>query len=115
MTQTESPPTRELLYCWVANVFAVLVPKKRGAGFLRVPYGHHHNAKLTAIGDAARCDICGLDGALEFECGGRIFHGGETLRKEFSAVVVPLLEGYYGVPAREIRETEYWTLNPCSL
>ena len=107
---------KTLLYCWVAQNLCVLVPKKRGEGYLKMPYGHHHNMALTDIANDARddahVDVMGLDGALEFECGGRIFHGGEVVRKEFSSKVIPRLEEHYGYASREIHETEFWEKHP---
>lgn len=103
---------KELLYCWTANGFNVLVPKRRGSGFLKAPYGHHADKGLDAIATAARCDVFGLDGALEFECKGAVFHGGKAVRGEFTATVVPRLEAHYGLTAREVSESEFWRLNP---
>lgn len=104
--------TKALLYCWVAQTLSVLVPKKRGEGYLKVPYGHHYNEALTDIANAAHVDVTGLDGALEFECGGSVFHGGEAARNEFLSKVIPRLETYYGYAAREIHEKEFWEKNP---
>jgi hypothetical protein len=108
----EKPRNRELLYCWVAGGFAVLVPKMRGDGFLKVPYGHHVDAGLDRIGDKVQCDVTGLDGALDFRCSGSIYHGGTMMRKEFSDVVVPALASHYSTSAREITEQEFWRLHP---
>ena len=38
-----------LLYSWAASNFHVLVPKKRGVGYLAVPYGHRPNPGLDQI------------------------------------------------------------------
>lgn len=104
--------TKELLYCWVAKTLSVLVPKKRGEGYLKVPYGHHHIMALTDIANDADVDVTGLDGALEFECGWKIFHGGEATRKDLSSKVIPRLETHYGYAAREIHEKEFWEKHP---
>lgn len=101
-----------LLYCWVAANFHVLVPKKRGAGYLAVPYGHHQNQGLDRIGDLAGVDVTGLDGALCFECGGKVFHGGDCARAAFVAKVIPPLEVHYGMASREISVNEFWRLHP---
>ena len=101
---------RELLYSWSAAMFRVLVPKQRGEGFLRVPYGHHPKPELDRIAAVARCDVFGLDGALDFEVPGAIYHGGKTERDAFVAKIVPLLEAHYGVPAREISSEEQFDL-----
>jgi hypothetical protein len=105
-------PPKELLYCWVAGGFSVLVPKKKGEGYLKVPYGHHYIDELTAIADKMRSDVWGLDGALDFHVRGALFHGPESGRVAFSEAIMPLLERYYGFPSREIVVAEFWQLNP---
>lgn len=100
-----------LLYSWVASQFCVLVPKRRGSGFLKVPYGHHINSKLESISSAVACDVFGLDGMLEFDCGGSIYHD-EVKRLKFSSVVVPLLQSHYGFSAREVSASEFWKFHP---
>ncbi len=108
----ESSQLKELLYCWVASGLHVLVPKRRGMGFLKTPYGHHLDRGLDAIADAAHVDVTGLDGALCFECSGKIYHGGKAARDAFAAVIVPRLQTHYGWNAREVDETEFWRLYP---
>lgn len=103
---------KELLYCWVARDFNVLVPKRRGSGFLKVPYGHHVDQSLDVIADAGRCEVTGLDGALAFECGGEIFNGGDEVRSDFAAIIIPRLESHYGLTAREIDAPDFWRLVP---
>lgn len=107
-----SPDGLVLLYSWVASNFNVLVPKRRGKGFLSVPYGHHPNPDLDAIADLARVDLTGLDGALCFECGGSVYHGNDGARAEFVSKVVPSLEKHYNMPSREITDGEFWQLHP---
>lgn len=111
-TSAKAGESPKLLYCWVFECFAVLVPKQRGYGYLRIPYGHHNNKSLNAIGDLVACDIFGLDGHLEFQCSGAIFHGPAKGRADFADRVVAALEKYYGMTAREITEPEFWRLHP---
>lgn len=103
-----------LLYCWVANNFHVLVPKRRGTGYLSAPYGHHPIPGLDAVATSAGVDVTGLDGALCFECGGSVFHGAEDIRRAFVSQVVPPLELHYGMASREIDASEFWRLHPHS-
>jgi len=115
VTQTnDSEPVspKKLLFCWVGGQFSVLVPKRTGRGFLRVPYGHHYDAGLDAVAVAGGCDITGLDGALDFQCGGGIFHGGEEKRRAFESKVVPQLTAHYRMPAEEISAAEFWEHHP---
>lgn len=90
----------------------MLVPKKRGAGFLKTPYGHHHNLELSRVESMAGCDLWGLDGSLDFQVSGAILHGGRDGQLAFSSKVMPLLELYYGVPSREIGVSDFWRLHP---
>jgi hypothetical protein len=46
----------------------VLIPKKRGVGFLRQPVGHHAN-DLSRFIDQLGYDCCGLDGYLDINTG----------------------------------------------
>lgn len=103
---------KNLLYCWVASEFHVLVPKARGEGFLRVPYGHLHNADLDAIGALVGLDILGLEGSLHFETDLAIYCGGPKAREAFEAKVMPALENLYGWGSREIAPSEFWELLP---
>lgn len=108
----ERPKVKQLLYCWASRQFNVLVPKRRGEGFIRAPYWQKYVAALSAIEAAAGCDIYGLDGALSFQCSGDVYHGGDDARNKFVAKVVPLLEAHYQLKAIEIHEADYWNLNP---
>lgn len=104
--------SKMLLWCWVANGFNVLIPKRRGIGYLRVPYGHHHDPALDAIGELVGVDVLGLDGALLFECGGAVFNAAPSVRDAFAAKVVPALERHYGLSAREVSPGEFWQFHP---
>lgn len=106
-----SPAARALRYCWVANGLNVLVPKQRGEGYLKVPYGHHFDAGLDRIATQARCELTGLDGALSFAVPGSLYHGPVAGREAFVAAIVPMLCAHYGWEAVEISVTEYWALN----
>lgn len=110
MTKDQSEP-KELLYFWMSSSLEVLVPKKVGSGFLKVPYGHHANAGLAALDRAAGCDIFGLDGALSFQCGTRVAID-EAGRRAFESKVLPALERHYGWPTREVTATEFWGKHP---
>jgi hypothetical protein len=107
-----TPAPRELLYAWVADCLAVLVPKQRGSGYLRMPYGNHAIAGLDAVATAIGCDVFGLDGALEIQCGGAVYHGGAEARRAFAEAAIPLLQRHYAMAAREINTVEYWLLHP---
>lgn len=101
-----------LLYSWVASTFQILVPKKRGVGYLAVPYGHHHDPGLDQIAARAGVDVTGLDGALVFECESTVFYGGDAVRADFAAKVMTAVENHYGMTSREISESDFWRLHP---
>jgi hypothetical protein len=100
-----------LLWTWDASAFMVLVPKRRGTGFLRMPLGHHFDFELSNIETAAGCDICGLDGALVFEVALDVYCSHEQ-RDDFSYRIVPLLTKHYGLPAQEVSAPDFWALRP---
>jgi hypothetical protein len=103
--------TRELLYLWTSCTLEVLVPKLRGEGFVKVPYGHHADKAMAKIERIAGCDIFGLDGALSFQTGSRTATYPES-RDAFTDMLLPALVQHYGEPAREASASEFWSLNP---
>lgn len=85
----------------------VLVPKKRGNGYQRVPLGHH----MTPLAELAMhkgWDITGLDGHLEIEVS---CHSAEE-RAATLERYMPALAEFYGMPWRETSATEFWSLHP---
>ena len=65
-------PCSGFVWAWLHASLEILIPKQRGNGWLKVPAGHHAEARLRDIEDAAQCDVFGLDGTLSVECGGRV-------------------------------------------
>lgn len=102
----------KLLFCWVAEGLQVLVPKRRGSGYLRVPYGHHVDKALDSIAAIAKCDLFGLDGALYFDCGWDICHGNEEIQTKFIEKVRTPLESHYKMPSQLIDRNTFWALHP---
>ena len=102
---------RELLYLWTICTLEVLVPKQRGSGFVKVPYGHHADAGMARIERIAGCDIFGLDGSLSFQTGAGVATYPET-QATFNQRVLPVLEQHYGVPARVATHAEFWASHP---
>lgn len=111
--KSTAPVPRTLLYCWVSNGLSVLVPKRRGTGYLKVPYGHHHNDALTSIANEVGCDMIGLDGELAFD-GIEVqrLYVVRDARAAFTAKVMPLLEKHYQMDSREIDADLFWELHP---
>ncbi len=57
------------LYLWNGSGLNVLVPKKRGKGYLKVPFGHHPVPALSDIEVSESVDMDGLDGMLTLQYG----------------------------------------------
>ena len=109
MSEERPVVVRELLYYWDSGNLNVLVPKKRGEGFLAVPLGHHHDPFFSHLETKLESDICGLDGYLAIDCGSKIATYPEK-RKQFEALALPTLESKYGCKAREIWSTEFFAI-----
>lgn len=99
---------RELLFYVGLGYISVLVPKKRGGGYLKVPCGHHVDKKLADAIDRAGApsDICGLDGSLYINMHKR--QGPRPLL----APLMKELSSHYDCEAREVNITEYWDNHP---
>lgn len=52
---------------WDAGGLNILIPKRRGTGYLKVPYGHHAVKGLSDIESSELVDMDGLDGYLTLE------------------------------------------------
>ena len=77
---------------WDAGGLNVAIPKRKGGGYLKVPFGHHPNSKLSAIEVSERVDMCGLDGYLELSYG----YTRLERRKQITARVLPQLAKIFG-------------------
>ncbi len=82
---------REALYYWNNAGLSILIPKQRGLGFLKCPFGHHNITALADIECEERIDMCGLDGYLFFPYGYKAF--GE--RASIQERVLPKLSKHF--------------------
>jgi hypothetical protein len=106
---------REMIYLWLFGSLLVLIPKKRGKGFLKQPIYHNYTPESEAITVAANCDVFGLDGHLEFECGTDITTYQET-REKFLSKISPVLERIYECKLREAKNRdEFYCLHPINM
>lgn len=112
--ENQQPQPRELLYCFDLRNLNVLVPKKRGEGFLAVPYGHHYDAKLDAIATKAGCDVTGLDGHLAFDCGASVAVN-TAAAHTYAAKIMPLLAAHYACSFRAVSPGEFHRLHPVAV
>lgn len=89
-----------------ATQIMILVPRKRGEGFAKMPFGHHSTA-LSQIESEIGYDIFGLDGSLNIQTG----YFRLDKKKELLALIMPPLCKHYGIGYREVGE-EFWDLHP---
>lgn len=86
---------------------AILVPKRRGEGFIKTPV-YHNIGPITAIEHEIDFDIYGLDGALEIQTGS--LYGKDT--DAMLAKIMPLLCAHYGMDYRLVDRSEFWEKHP---
>ncbi|ENI4487358.1 hypothetical protein ABXZ88_003230 [Vibrio fluvialis] len=108
-----SSESKELLWMYLNDGIDVLVPKKRGLGYLRQPYGHHSNPLLDdAVWRVKGCeqiDIFGLDGNLTLRVNQYEF---DDPKRILATALMDSLSTYYGWPHREVTPKEYWSNHP---
>jgi hypothetical protein len=99
-----------ILVCFFVGRVELLIPKKRGHGFLKVPLGHHYNG-LARVCANLGYDAYGLDGSLEIEIGSS--HSiADKNRPEFLRRVVRPIARHLGFPFRVVEQDEYWSNHP---
>ncbi|ARK07519.1 hypothetical protein LAV_00144 [Sphingobium phage Lacusarx] len=85
---------------------SILVPKRRGVGFLKSPLGHH-NGPLHSISYDIGFDIYGLDGSLDIQTGSLYrFDIPELLAR-----IIPPIAAHYQMEWEQIGD-EFWDLHP---
>lgn len=91
---------KALIVAFLESVILVLVPKKRGTGFQKVPLGHHYD-EVAAFMITLGADIYGLDGHLEINFPPGV--PGSPQRKKAEERFLDPISGFYGYPWREIQ------------
>lgn len=89
------------------GIVMILVPKKRGTGFLKAPFGHHQGP-LSKVEAEIGFDLWGLDGSLDVQTGSFAHED----KDELLARIMPPLEAHYGMGWREVDEIDFWSLHP---
>ena len=102
---------KKLLWLYIHNSICVLVPKKRGSGFLMTPYGHHINRQLEDVRQykMGGVDIFGLDGCLEL-CVNK--HDFQDENDEYATKLLTALSDYYQMPFEKITKDQFFKLHP---
>lgn len=106
--------TKELLVYIPAGMQCVmiLVPKRRGEGFLAAPFGHHNNPALSNVAYEIGYDLFGLEGHLEVDTGSLYREADKAggMDKFLERIMTPI-SLHYGMPWRQVGE-EFWDLHP---
>lgn len=104
------PSTCELIVCNLGGRVGVLVPKKRGSGFLKMPLGHRESP-LSQLARDYHADFVGLDGALEIFGPG---HSRLDQREADSVIetVVPAIAKLLCISWRVVQKRDFWELHP---
>ncbi len=102
-----SAPTKtlEAIYMWDRGGLNILIPKRRGAGYLKCPIGHHPVAALSDIEVAVSADFCGLDGYLQVEYIRTVPQDKEA---EAVAKIMPMLASYFGFKTWREDTRAFW-------
>lgn len=79
----------------------MLVPKKIGTGFLKVPVGHHHANWL----DDLPYDITGLDGYIDIECDCHPWE--EVKRDAILTEIMPMITKKFGFDWQLVDSKEF--------
>lgn len=96
-----------LVYFSVESI-DILVPKKRGEGFLKVPLGHHACDLSTFTSEHISFDVFGLDGMLSVQTG----YISQSQYAELEESVVKPLSAFYNYPYKIVSHEEFWSHHP---
>lgn len=105
-----SAATKQLLVFVAAYQVMILVPKRRGEGFLKAPFGHHAGP-LTQVEAKIGFDLWGLDGSLDVQTG----YTSRSDKADLLARIIPPICAHYGMTYREVDHDEFWALHPLAL
>lgn len=102
---------KKLLWLYIHTSINVLVPKKRGSGYLMAPYGHHINPELEEVRQYKMngIDIFGLDGCLELVVNKYDFDDPDD---QYAIKLMTALSEHYQMPFEKITSDEFFRLNP---
>lgn len=103
--------SKVILVQFLIRSMDMLIPKKRGEGYLRQPLGHHNNSLTNFIDEEigfvgmSQIDVFGLDGYLSFQ--GRFIDDEEKIRMT-ETILKPLSEKFYRMPYKVVDSEEFF-------
>ncbi|WP_394222714.1 hypothetical protein [Alteromonas gracilis] len=101
---------KEILWIYMDRSICALIPKKRGVGYLRQPYGHHINSEMEKFRDDLNgVDIYGLDGHLQIMVDKAEYEDKDLV---FGKAVIERLASYHSLPFRHVSLNEFWLNHP---
>lgn len=107
--QRRVPAVKTLLVSTaIDGQISILVPKKRGTGYLKTPF-YHQPTDLSEVEAEIGYDLWGLDGSLDVQLGGR--YRGKATEEQIERVMPPIC-AYYGMDYRVVSDDEFWQNHP---
>lgn len=108
-TSLNAEPEKKLLWIYLHTSIHVLVPKKRGSGFLKSPYGHHIDPGLDDVRayKMDNIDMFGLDGSLEL-CVDTCYY--EDPDHAYATRLMTALSEHYKMPFEHISEPLFFQI-----
>lgn len=104
---------KEILVAFFQKQVSLLIPKKRGVGFLRQPLGHHA-CPLSLLAYDLRYDMFGLDGSLDIELGRGNGCLNDKQQADFCTEIVVPIAKLFNFPYRVVDIHEFWDNHPTS-
>ena len=91
---------------WDMSGLGVLIPKRKGSGYLKTPLHHRYVKELSDIEMDEGADLCGLDGYLLLEYD----YTNTEFREAIESRVMPRLASYYGFTTWKEDSVAFWKI-----
>lgn len=99
---------KSILVNFALGGMSMLIPKKRGDGFLKVPLGHHASELSTYLIDNFTYEFDGLDGCIAVQTG----YVHPDREQYFLDTVAAPIAKHLAMEFRRVEDKEYWQLHP---
>jgi hypothetical protein len=101
-------PCSAAVYMWDGSGLNVAIPKRRGKGYLKTPYGNHLIERIEDARDELDCvDFDGLDGYLTLEYG---MVTDSVERDKIADKALPVLARAYGFSTWREDRNHFWAI-----